>query len=102
VTNFDGNDDGKIDLKEFEAMWLSFLRERMVDSFQELDADGDAAVTVIEFQNPTNHIFDRLDRDNNGIVSQDEIAKLKHHRKGKGLMHKMHDDDDDDKDDDHS
>ena len=46
---FDQNNDGRLTLEEYQAMWLDAMRERMVDRFQAHDDDGDAVVTVEEF-----------------------------------------------------
>ena len=60
--DFDSNGDGKLSLEEYQALWMDAMRERMVDRFQSLDNDGDAAVTSEEFGKPTRRIVQRMDR----------------------------------------
>ena len=40
-TAFDANGDKVLTLEEFQGLWLDAARERMVDGFQRLDADGE-------------------------------------------------------------
>lgn len=69
---FDRNGDGALSLDEFEPLWLDFMRERMVDRFQDLDADGDAIVTQDEFREPFEALVERLDRDGDGALSRED------------------------------
>ena len=88
-TRFDGNGDGRLDLQEFEALWLDGMRERMVDRFQNLDADGDAVVTAEEFSEPFARMVRFMDRNGDGVLSIEDRG-----RRGPGRW----DDDDDDDD----
>ena len=89
---FDANGDGTLDLKEFEALWLETRRERMVDRFQRLDADGDAIVTVEEYNEPFENFVARFDRNGDGALSRDD-------RPRRGYRYQeRYDDDDDDRD----
>lgn len=45
---FDTNGDDNLTLEEFERLHGALIRERMVDRFQLLDADGDGIVTPTE------------------------------------------------------
>ncbi len=92
VAKFDADSDGKLSLKEYEGLWLEFMRERMVDRFQNLDRDGDAIVTAEEFASPMKNIVGRIDRDDDGKITRKEIEGMRgrgHHgghkwRHGKG------------------
>lgn len=81
MARFDTDKDGRLSLKEFEGLWLDFMRERMVDRFQQLDSDGDAAVTAQEFARPFKRVIRRLDRDGDGEIS---IKELRSGRRGRG------------------
>jgi len=95
-TRFDTNGDGTLKLEEYEAMWLDARRERMVDSFQTLDADGDGVVTVEEFERPARNMVARLDRDGDDQLTREDVRK-----RGKyGKKHRRWHDDDDRRDSD--
>ncbi len=49
LKSYDSNNDGRLSLDEYEALWLAKRRAQMVDAFQRLDEDGDAQVTGDEF-----------------------------------------------------
>ena len=78
LAKFDSDKDGKLNLQEFEALWLDFTRERMVRSFQRLDRDGDAIVTQDEYLEPTKNMVVRMDRNDDGEISRDDM-KRRHH-----------------------
>jgi Ca2+-binding EF-hand superfamily protein len=77
---YDQNDDGSLTLKEYQALWLDAMRERMVDRFQDLDDDGDAIVTVEEFVEPFGSMVGRLDRNGDGALSRNDMRRGPHHR----------------------
>lgn len=91
ISDYDKNGDKMIDLSEFEALWLAQIKNIMVDKFQHIDSDGNAKVTLEEFSAPTNHIFERFDRNDDGKVTKNEMKKL--HRFNRG-----HDDDKEEED----
>lgn len=72
---FDTDSDGELSLQEYEALWLDAMRSRMVDRFQNLDDDGDAAVTTEEFVAPFSQLINRMDRDDNGELTRDELRR---------------------------
>lgn len=74
-TQFDADNDGKLTLQEYQALWSDAMRSRMVDRFQNLDDDGDAAVTSEEFLAPFGNAVSRMDRDDNGEVTRDELRR---------------------------
>jgi len=81
-------------LEEFEKLWLTHMRNRMVDGFQFLDDDGNAQITLEEIAQPMDRMFNRMDRNDDGQITGDEMKR--------GKRHAYHDDDDDDDhDDDH-
>ena len=73
--SFDTDKDGKLSLPEYQALWSDAMRSRMVDRFQGLDDDGDAAVTSDEFLAPFGKVVSRMDRDDNGELTRDELRR---------------------------
>jgi Ca2+-binding EF-hand superfamily protein len=76
LTEFDQDSDGSLTLEEYQALWLDAMRERMVDRFQAHDDDGDGMVTVEEFSEPFDRMVSRLDANDDGALTPDEM----HHR----------------------
>ncbi|MDP6644780.1 MAG: EF-hand domain-containing protein [Rhodospirillales bacterium] len=72
---FDANGNGKLDLKEYQALWLDAMRERMVDRFQGHDDDGNAQVTLTEFQKRFQSLIARLDENGDGKVTRQELRE---------------------------
>ena len=70
---FDTDNDGSLNLREYEALWLDAMRERMVDAFQRHDDDGDAQVTAEEFQERFKNFVARSDRNEDGVFSRNDI-----------------------------
>jgi Ca2+-binding EF-hand superfamily protein len=75
LQEFDANGDGSLSLEEYQALWLDAMRERMVDRFQAHDDDGDGLVTVVEFNESFDGLVSRLDRNDDGAVTQDELRR---------------------------
>jgi len=96
LSDHDGDKDGKLTLAEFEKLWLEVKRQRMVRSFQRIDKDGDASITLDEFLKPYSRIVERMDRNDDGVLDlQDHrhrgwrgwgqhMMDGKHHRGGDG------------------
>ena len=76
LAKFDANKDGKLNLKEFEALWLETTKQQMVRSFQRLDADGDAIVTMDEYSKPYQRMVQSHDRNNDGQINQDDMRRF--------------------------
>jgi Ca2+-binding EF-hand superfamily protein len=66
LKEFDANNDGKLSLDEFKQLWLKARAERIVRAFQRFDRDGDAGVTLEEYQRPLADIVERMDRNGDG------------------------------------
>lgn len=85
---FDKDGNNAISLSEFEGIWLSMMRPRMVDRFQMMDDDGDGQITNAEVDKKMSRMMRWMDRDDDGAISLKEM-----HRNHKYRKH--HDDDDD-------
>ena len=75
VAAFDQDNDGSLNLEEYQALWLDAMRERMVDRFQAHDDDGDAIVTVDEFVESYSGIVRRVDRNDDGQITRDDLRR---------------------------
>ncbi len=52
----DTDGDGSLNISEFEDFHSRLIREKMVDRFQHLDADGSGAITAEEIVSPAENI----------------------------------------------
>src|SRR5918995_1082498 len=75
LAEFDQDGDGSLSLEEYQALWMDAMRERMVDRFQSHDDDGDGLVTSEEFAEPFGRIVSRLDRNDDGELTADEMRR---------------------------
>ena len=80
LAKFDKDGNGSPNLSEYQALWLAAMRERMVDRFQDLDADGDAVVTAQEFKRPFANLVRRMDRDGDGVLTRQHGMKRPHNK----------------------
>lgn len=75
LAEFDTDHDGKLSLKEYQALWLDAMRHRMVKRFQALDENGDGAVTVSEFTAPYADVVAQLDRNGDNALSRADLGR---------------------------
>jgi hypothetical protein len=61
LTEFDSDNNGVLDIDEFEKLHAASIRNQMVDRFQALDEDGDGQVTQEEMTAPANKLQGRMD-----------------------------------------
>lgn len=89
LKKFDKDGDGTLSIAEYEALWLDVMREKMVDRFQEHDADGDGKVTTEEFGKRFANMIKYMDSNDDGVLDESDMRA---HHGGKGKRGKMHDD----------
>lgn len=79
LAKFDTDGNGSLTLSEYEALWLAAMREKMVDRFQDLDADDDGVVTAEEFKRPYATLARHMGRANDDDMSgaQEETEEQK-------------------------
>jgi hypothetical protein len=82
VAEFDADKDGSLSLDEYQALWMSAMRERMVDRFQFYDNDGNGIITVEEYSEPFAQTVERWDRNDDGALSKDDRPQKHHEKKG--------------------
>ena len=75
LAKFDTDGNGSLTLSEYEALWLAAMREKMVDRFQDLDADGNAVVTTEEFKKPYANMVRHMDKNGDGVLSREHEKK---------------------------
>jgi hypothetical protein len=76
LAKFDADKDGKLSLKEYEALWLDAHHRQMVRDFQRLDIDGDAVVTGDEYGRPLDKLVQFRDRNNDGKLNKDDMRRF--------------------------
>lgn len=80
-SGIDADNSNGINLEEFRAEFAMRSNDRSIRVFQRLDRDGDGMVTTEEFTKVTDRLFSRLDRDDNGEL---EMRRGQRGRKGAG------------------
>jgi Ca2+-binding EF-hand superfamily protein len=88
LKKFDKDGDGMLSLAEYEALWLDVMHERMVDRFQQHDADGDGQVTAEEFGERFDNMVKYMDSNDDGVIDESDMRR----RHGKGEGYKKDDD----------
>ncbi len=82
LAEFDADKNGTLSLQEYEQLWLDAMRERMVDQFQRHDDDGDGAVTTAEFGEDFAGMVERMDRNDDGVLSEDDARRGRDGKRG--------------------
>lgn len=65
----DTSGDSALSIDEFDTLYREFTRSRMVDTFQDFDADGDGVVSAEELDVRFDDIVERMDRDGDGALT---------------------------------
>ena len=87
-TDADTDGDGKLSVQEMQAAGQKKVNDRVTKMFESQDANKDGFLTQDELPKPrrAGKMFDRIDADGNGTISEQEYADAKermgrHHRK---------------------
>lgn len=75
VAEADVSGDGALSIEEFDTIYREFTRSRMVDMFQDFDADGDGVISPEEADARFGDVVDRMDRDNDGALTLTDRAR---------------------------
>lgn len=86
-TSADADGDGQLSLEEMQTQAQSRATERTAKFFERLDANDDGFLSDDELPKPRNasKMFERIDADGNGSISEQEYADAKEKR---GHKHK--------------
>lgn len=68
ISEVDVSGEGSLSIEEFDTLYREFTRSRMVDLFQDIDADGDGNISPAELDDRLGSIVERMDRDGDGVL----------------------------------
>jgi hypothetical protein len=71
---FDTDANGLMSLEEYGPFWQERNRSRMVERFQRFDDDGNSGLTPDEFEKRSSKLVIRLDANNDGVITVDEMG----------------------------
>ena len=80
LARFDADGNGSLELAEYQALWADAMRPRMVDRFQDLDDDGDGAVTKDEYSRPFARAVRYMDSNDDGAIGRDDMGRHRYDR----------------------
>jgi len=72
IAGADANGKGDISLEEYQTIFVELMRDRMVDGFQDLDANGSSEITTDEVDAAIARIMNRMDRNDDGVLNADD------------------------------
>ncbi len=84
----DANGDGGLSMAELETFREAEKARRMAEHkqrmFDRLDKDDNGVISVDEFDSRGGSMFDRVDANDDDVISADEIEAMKEHRGKRG------------------
>lgn len=84
LKRFDADGNGELSLDEFQGLWVELTRPVRVRAFQFVDADGNGQITTAEMQKPLDMALQRMDRNDDGSIARDELARGHHRGRDRG------------------
>lgn len=84
VTAIDVSKDGEINLEEFTAGFNVLMKDRTARAFQRLDADASGSITSAELDAASANLIERMDRNDDGVISKDDRPHKGGKREGHG------------------
>ena len=91
LAQFDTDKNGMLSLEEFKQLWLKSRNQMMVREFHFFDRDGNAQVTLEEYQMPLADMVSERDTNNDGALGPDDRwMKGMHRGEGRGWRSWMH------------
>ncbi|MTI42751.1 Ca2+-binding EF-hand superfamily protein [Roseibium hamelinense] len=82
---------GSFQLDGFRNIFAEVSNDRVVRMFQRLDKDGSLEITQEEFAAPTSNLVERLDRNQDGVVTKADMQRGKHGKKHRHGEHQRGD-----------
>ena len=76
----DANRDGVVSFEEQRDHRRAMAEVRARERFARMDTDGDGQVSLAEFNQRSDHWFDRVDSNDDGIISAEEREAAGKHR----------------------
>lgn len=64
----DADNNGIVTLDEFKVQFLAKSDQMRIKAFQRIDRDGDGSVSQEDFNKLSDRIFSRMDRDDDGVI----------------------------------
>ena len=90
LAEFDADKNGTLSLDEFKQLWLKGRNQMMVREFQFFDKDGNAQVTLEEYQAPLANVVTERDTNNDGSLGPDDRRMMGQHQgEGRSWRHGM-------------
>ncbi|WP_187429516.1 hypothetical protein ROLI_041120 [Roseobacter fucihabitans] len=75
LSQADASGDGALSIAEFDTLYREITRTRMVDVFQDFDADGDGQISTQEMDARFGNVVQRMDRDDDGVLTLKERGR---------------------------
>jgi hypothetical protein len=78
MAKFDADANGSLNQDEYIALMEDFRRQMKLARFKQHDADGDGSISKDEMVGHMSMMFERMDRNNDGVIEGDEMRRGHH------------------------